>query len=322
MPSWITPEQAARLFVPFEQADSSTTRRFGGTGLGLAISQRLCELLGTQIRLESLPDHGSTFYFLLRTQRVQPQRTPARAEEGTAEHGPSLPIRFKPLVGSYQVLLAEDNAINQEVAQALLESMGLEVTCVENGLVALERAQVEPFDLILLDVQMPVMDGLECARRLRQLPLHQTIPLIAMTAHAFPEDRVRCLEAGMNDHLSKPVEPETLTLLLQRWLLNAVSPEAGTVCPPTTDWSPDIQGPEAVSRAWVTSALPSPEVLKALLTLLEAGDLGVLELASQQEQALQQLLGKDFSEFWRALSGIDFEKALLKLRQHLTRIEG
>lgn len=318
----ITPEQASRLFAPFEQADSSTTRRFGGTGLGLAISQRLCGLLGTHIELESVPNKGSRFHFQLKAQSVP--EVPTRLgvmEEASAQPSPPLPS-LRPNLESFTILLAEDNLINQEVAKALLESMGLQVQCVENGLEALERAQTQAFDAIFLDVQMPELDGLECARRLRQLQQYRTTPLIAMTANASPEDRTACLAAGMNDYLPKPVEPEELLAILQAWLLSpapslASLPPSPPQLPGQTDAALPPTSPEG--HAPKVHLTPSTqEGLEAMVTLLEGGDLTVLELASQQEGALKQLLGEDFTGFWQSLSSIDFEQARLYLLRHPT----
>ncbi len=210
----ITPEQQARLFRPFEQADGSTTRHYGGTGLGLAISRRLAELMGGSVGLQSEVGQGSTFW-------IEAPFTPAKiaplspAEsthiETTAEE------RLKAYAGTH-LLLVEDNPLNQEVATDLLQHLGLKVDIANHGEEAVLLAQRQPYALILMDVQMPVMDGLMATRAIRQLPHHQATPILAMTANAFAEDRAQCLIAGMNDHVPKPVVPEVLYAQLLRWL--------------------------------------------------------------------------------------------------------
>jgi two-component system sensor histidine kinase/response regulator len=229
----IAPEQQDRLFKAFEQADNSTTRRFGGTGLGLAIAHRLAHLMGGEAGVTSSLGQGSTFWFT------------ARLQTGTAAADVSAPHlsarEAERLISSEhaqaRILLVEDNPINQEVALELLRGIGLLADLAVDGEKAVKMATETSYDLILMDVQMPVMDGLMATRLIRESARGRQVPILAMTANAFGEDRQRCMDAGMNDHVAKPVNPDSLYATLIKWMTPAII-ATGTdrVTPPPTPW--------------------------------------------------------------------------------------
>lgn len=204
----ISSEDQAAVFDSFVQVDGSATRRYEGTGLGLAICRKLAELMGGRIWLESVPGKGSTFSFTVLVRECVSLAPEAEREEGKDFLLPPL-----------RVLLAEDNEINQEIALEILGSMGLEVTLACNGREALSLWEEGSFDIVLMDIQMPVMSGLEAARKIRESgrPGAATVPILAMTANAMSGDREKSLEAGMNDHITKPLDMALLQAALLRW---------------------------------------------------------------------------------------------------------
>jgi CheY-like chemotaxis protein/HPt (histidine-containing phosphotransfer) domain-containing protein len=207
----INAENQDKLFLSFSQADATTTRNFGGTGLGLAICKRLVELMGGTIGVNSLPDRGSTFWFELSLEEAPVDALPKEILTDSVD-------LTKALDGKH-VLLVEDNRLNQEVALQFLHRAGISATVANDGLEALEKLEHERFDAVLMDCQMPVMDGYEATRRLRADRRFANLPVLAMTANALVGDRERCIEAGMSDYLTKPLVAAHFYRMLARWLL-------------------------------------------------------------------------------------------------------
>jgi PAS domain S-box-containing protein len=222
----LTSQQIGKLFQSFSQADTSTTRKFGGTGLGLAICSQLAALMGGEVGVESEYGKGSTFWFSARlgVGRGSPAGqlhggAPAPPERGSrGMPAPSRVAEHLRAIGGRRILLVEDNDINQQVAREMLQDTGLAVEVAENGQVALAMVQASSYDLVFMDMQMPVMDGIAATRELRKLERCQALPIVAMTANAMAQDRARCLDAGMNDFLVKPIDPGELSRILVRWL--------------------------------------------------------------------------------------------------------
>jgi CheY-like chemotaxis protein len=279
--------QRTLIFDAFAQADVSHSRRYGGTGLGLAISKQLIELMGGRLGLDSTPGRGSAFWF---------EAPFAAAQAAVAEKAAAAPPALQRLHG--HVLLAEDNAVNEAVASAMLESFGLRVSLAKNGFEALEALAAQPFDLVLMDCQMPEMDGFEATRRLRQREREKGVaaearqPIVAVTANAIEGDRERCLAAGMDDYLSKPFNKADLHALLSRWLRPETRADGGAA--PAAASAAEIPA-EAVDAEFVDAA-----VLDRLAALQRPGKVGIvaqvvglyLDNSSRSLAALREALSR------------------------------
>jgi len=278
----IAPENQAHIFSGFSQAEASTTRRFGGTGLGLSISSRMVNLLGGELKVQSKLGEGSIFYFQIRLPIGE--LAAARPVEG-AQPRANKP-NGKRLMG-LRLLVVEDNKINQMVAEGLLSQEGAQVTLADNGQTGVDAAtNAQPaFDAILMDIQMPVMDGYTATRAIRLLPLLADLPIIAMTANAMASDRAACLAAGMNDHVGKPFELDHLVDLLLRY---TGPPSLGgpvpTAVPPAPTKAGEISGASEIDEAAALSRMGGNAAM--LATMLHRFAADVVQTPEQLKQAL------------------------------------
>ena len=287
----IAPAELGRLFGTFEQADASTTRRYGGTGLGLAITRQLARLMGGDAGATSEPGKGSTFWFTARLAQHADQTALRPVSENPDDAAGRLRTRY----ADAHILLVEDNPINREVALAMLENAGLTADIARDGVEAIERARDIRYDLVLMDMQMPRMDGIEATRKLRGLAGWSAVPILAMTANAFEEDRRACARAGMDDFISKPVDPADFYHMLLRWL-DVRSARGAPVTPPAGQASaPD---PAALR-----------DFIERLLPLLENGDTRARSLARDATSMLMAL-GPDGQRLLQELAAFDYEAAL------------
>ena len=253
----ISEEQQTQLFQPFQQVDATTTRRFGGTGLGLAISRQLADLMGGSVGVESRLGEGSRFWLSLRL--PWGDAGAARASTGTIADSAAARGRWaaepsaneRARIEGRHILVVDDNLFNQQVATELLMQIGARVSVANDGAEALRQLDEESADLVLMDMQMPVMDGLQAAREIRRRPAIADLPVIAMTANARHEDRARCLEAGMNDFITKPVMAQHLYATVARWMPKADTPGAATAGAAT------LAGPPTAAAAAAPAAPPA-----------------------------------------------------------------
>ena len=218
----LSADEAGKLFQSFQQADTSITREYGGTGLGLAICKQLAQLMGGEVGVTSAPGRGSTFWFTAQVGKLDSLDSAALAKAAAPAEADDLAA-----LNGARILLVEDNTFNQQIALEMLEEAGCAVCLAHNGLEALDLLAKASFDCVLMDVQMPVMDGLQATRLIRLDPALEGLRVLAMTATATSEDRERCMQAGMDDFISKPIQPALLRRTVARWL-PARSPQAAT----------------------------------------------------------------------------------------------
>ncbi|MCM8638234.1 ATP-binding protein [Accumulibacter sp.] len=282
----IAPAAAAKLFAPFSQADNSTTRRFGGTGLGLVIIRELAQRMGGEVGFESEEGRGSTFWFRQRA-----------ARHAGPLPGSQPPAAVGDLAGA-RVVLAEDNAVNREIAAAILESLGCEVELAEDGAQAVVAARAGGHDAILMDCQMPLMDGYTASRVIRsdeQAGGRTAVPIIALTANALAGEREKCLAAGMDDHVTKPVTREQLAAVLRRHLQPRAARAATTAVMPAANGNEPVRHGERraalIFDASVVQSLPmvadgsNPGFAERVLALFDRNTrqmLDEIDVASQQ----------------------------------------
>jgi CheY-like chemotaxis protein/HPt (histidine-containing phosphotransfer) domain-containing protein len=240
------PEEArACLFLPFSQVNGSTTRKYGGTGLGLAICKQLVNLMAGEIGCDSVANEGSTFWFTARFEKPSPALSPREISSERIQKPVNPPAARLPedVRRRTRILIAEDNAFNQKVVLRQVREMGFGADAVASGIEVLEALDRVPYDLVLMDCQMPEMDGYACAAEIRRRENNAGhIPIIAMTAHVMPADRDKCLAAGMDDFLSKPVRVAHLEQVLTRWLTRSATTAPGEASVPPTN-SPDAPVP-------------------------------------------------------------------------------
>ncbi|MFK7161031.1 ATP-binding protein [Marinospirillum sp. MEB164] len=290
----IAAEDQHLLFQPFSQVDNSTTREFGGTGLGLSIVKQLVDAMGGEVGFDSVPGQGSCFWLTLplpALAEAQPQQTPQ----------PSLGQRL-----SGRVLVVEDNPVNQLVICRLLAKLGLHYKAVQHGQAALDILEQDlTFDLVLMDIHMPVLDGYQTTLALRQREQQEQrapLPIIALTADAFAEDRQRCLDAGMNDHLSKPIQLNQLTHSLRQWLPSQPEPEPISRQPVSINWA-------QLHQQW-----------QRLAPLLLEGDFEAVSAFHQLQQLAQDTsLATPLKQIQQMIADFAFEEAHQSLARLLSQ---
>ncbi len=304
----IAPEKQAQIFAAFGQADGSITHRYGGSGLGLTISARLVEMMGGRMWVESTVGRGSTFHFNVRLRALSdPCSVVSALSEDSGGKRDAARIAPNPAAAdsecALRILLAEDDPVHQELGLCLLRNRGHTVVLAGNGAEALDALARQPIDLVLMDVQMPVMDGLEAAARIRTMDANggRHLPIIAMTAYAMTGDRERSLAAGMDDYLSKPMEASELFAVIAKWAPPAALPLPATSLPSPAEPGLDrdvildrIGGSEALLGRLVSLFFKnSPPRLAALRDAIAAGDTKAVEFGAHALKGSLAVFGAD-----------------------------
>ncbi|MCX5683037.1 MAG: response regulator, partial [Planctomycetota bacterium] len=287
----ISEEKLAQLFQPFVQADASTSRKYGGTGLGLAISRHFAELLGGELVAESAAGKGSTFILTIPTGSIEGVgmlKNPAEAVHGEAA-ALQAPAGDEKLLGGIRVLLAEDGPDNQRLIRTILEKVGAEVELAADGREAVSKAVIGSFDVVLMDMQMPVMDGYEATRLLRAHGY--TVPILALTAHAMQIDRDKCLAAGCADYLPKPID--------RRLLVDAVARHAGKAAPGESHAAPPTESPAADPEVMRSQYADDPDLAEVLVKFVA----GLPEQVESMSRASQAGLREELQRLAHRLKG-------------------
>lgn len=293
-------EKHGELFRAFEQGDVSTTRRYGGTGLGLAINRRLAGLMGGEVGLNSTPGRGSLFWFTARLERASGVAVGAPPPQTDARES------LKRTRAGARLLVVEDNPVSREVASALLRAAGLEAATAGNGAEAVTLCASEPFELILMDIEMPVMDGLTAARAIRQAGRNRQTPVVAMTAGVFEEHRKACEAAGMDDFVPKPVDPAVLYDTLLRWLPHA----------PAED-SPVVQVSSLPDVAMAVDEHDWRRCAASMRDLLSASNMRANQLLGEQAALFRACMGRYYAIFARQVGDFRYPEALATLDEVL-----
>jgi CheY-like chemotaxis protein len=306
----IPADKLAKLFQPFSQVDASTTRKYGGSGLGLSISKKLTELMHGEMGVESQPEQGSTFWFRLPLEACSLQSRPHETGSGLFPLNDEANAGADAFAGA-RILLAEDNLINQDVAVSILRKKHIRVNAVGNGLEAIHALEQQDYQLVLMDMQMPEMDGLQATRVIRDRSsqvLNHQIPIIAMTANAMQRDQDACLQAGMNDYLSKPYTPADLLRKLAAWL--SPGDRAGLVEP--------LGLPEPAEPGPAAALEEAPKLQTIDFDALYNRVMQDRELAIALLQKASANLEHDLGEIQSAIQRQDGEK----IRQSAHRLKG
>lgn len=329
----LSPAQQAKLFEPFSQGDSSITRQYGGSGLGLSISRSLCRLMGGELSLNSELGKGSTFYFSLPFCPQAPA-LPAQNPHAPwliADHNPPNHL-LEPVKGA-RILVVEDHPINQQVARELLVSQGLKVSLASNGQECLTLLEQTPFDLVLMDLQMPILDGYSTVRKLREQPRLMDLPVIALTADAVGNVREQVLAAGMNDYISKPIHLTKLFKALRRWLplqaqITSLPQDLNQPVQPGQPWTqPHLIGIDLIDleAAYERTAGNQRLYLELLQDFCqryqtaESDYAELLQLADKQTEHHHQT--NRLQSWLHSLKGVTGTLAMTKLHQKVSQLE-